>query len=170
MVPATNQPTTGASRCPPSTQCAKNIFFFLSFFLHVQVLFPLLSCPLYWFDLEMSNSFYLMWKKNTEINYLIFFFYAVNWVILSAVWKHWSDVRWVTIRHLKELFISAHSERQKVSTILHHTKPRTVSLHINRQLYIKHIRWPMKLQKIYFLYTKRQGLALSSFVLLTHNS
>lgn len=80
----------------------------------------------------------------------------------------------VTIRHLKELFISSHSvsylhkETKKVSTILHHIKPRTVLLHINRQLYIKHIRWLMKLQKIYFLYTKRQFLALSSFVLQRH--
>lgn len=32
-------------------------------------LFPVPSLD---FDLEMSDSFYLMWKKNTEINYLIF--------------------------------------------------------------------------------------------------
>lgn len=43
-------------------------------FLHVRFLFPsfLFPVPSLDFDLEMSDSFYLMWEKNTEINYLIF--------------------------------------------------------------------------------------------------
>lgn len=47
VVPATNQPTTGASRCPPSTQCAKKIIFFsfLFFFCMSKFCFPCFPVP-----------------------------------------------------------------------------------------------------------------------------
>lgn len=56
---------------PPSTECAKGRAkgLCMSDFCFPLFLFPV---PFLDFDLEMSDSFYLMWKKNTEINYLIF--------------------------------------------------------------------------------------------------
>lgn len=75
-----NQPTTGAS-CSlfGAASYASNAIYGVQrgeqkVFLHVRFLFPqfLFPVPSLDFDLEMSDSFYLMWKKNTEINYLIF--------------------------------------------------------------------------------------------------
>jgi len=78
VVPSTNHGGLPAVLCK-GVESKKIIFF-----LHVTFLFPpvpLPATPLSLdFDLEMSDSFYLMWKKNTEINYLIFF-NAVNRVV-----------------------------------------------------------------------------------------
>lgn len=82
VVPTTNQPTsqptTGASCClfgVASNRLHRHPESVQKIFLHVQFLFPLFLFPVpsIDLDLEMSDSFYLMWKKNTEINYLIFF-------------------------------------------------------------------------------------------------
>lgn len=74
---STNQATTGAS-CSlfGAASYASNAIYGVQrgeqkVFLHVRFLF-LFPVPSHDFDLEMSDSFYLMWKKNTEINYLIF--------------------------------------------------------------------------------------------------
>lgn len=74
-----NQPTTeavslGRPTPPPSlsTKCTKGrAKTFFACQISVSPCSSSLS-PLLILDLAMSDSFYLMWKKNTEINYLIF--------------------------------------------------------------------------------------------------
>lgn len=82
VVPTTNQPTNHRGflqsfrggrhrlhRHPQSVRRGEQKVFLHVRFLFALFLFPVPSLD---FDLEMSDSFYLMWKKNTEINYLIF--------------------------------------------------------------------------------------------------
>lgn len=76
-------------------------------------------------------------------NKLFDFFNAVNWVILSPAAAAAASNIQHRVRLLKESFISSHpvfsylhEETKKCPLFYNHTDPRTVLLHINRQLYI----------------------------------